>query len=97
MIKISKQHKADRLKYIEEACDKMKTELQQKKSELLMWVDQWQQMKAKKDKCKAEKKLLIATNEKLLKDERVHVEKILKLRAKLSEARKVIKLQITMK
>ena len=38
-IKISKQHKDDRLKYIEEACDKMKTKLQQKKNELLMWVD----------------------------------------------------------
>ena len=59
-----------------------------------MWVDQWRQMKAKKDKYKAEKKLLIATNEKLLKDERVHAKKILKLRAKLSKARKAIKLQI---
>ena len=61
-----------------------------------MWVDRWQQMKAKKDKYKAEKKLLIETNEKLLKDERVHAEKILKLKAKLSEARKAIKLQIIM-
>ena len=59
-----------------------------------MWVDQWQHMKAKKDKYKAKKQLLAATNEKLLKDERVHEEKILKLRAKLSEARKAIKLQI---
>ena len=59
-----------------------------------MWVDRWKQMKVKKDKYKEEKKLLIATNEKLLKDERVHAEKILKLRAKLSEARKAIKLQI---
>ena len=93
-IKLSKQHKAGQLKDIEEACDKMKTELQQKKNELLMWVDRWQQMKAKKDKNKAKKKLLIATNEKLLKDERVHAEKILKLKAKLSEAKKAIKLQI---
>ena len=38
-IKISKQHKANRLKYIEEAHDRLKTELQQKKNELLMWVD----------------------------------------------------------
>ena len=53
-------------------------------------------MKAKKNKYKVEKKSLAATNEKLLKDERVHEEKILKLRAKLSEARKEIKLQITM-
>ena len=59
-----------------------------------MWVDRCQQMKAKKEKYKAEKKLLKETNEKLLKDERVHAEKILKLKAKLSEARKAIKLQI---
>ena len=51
-------------------------------------------MKSKKDKYKAENNFLIATNEKLLKDERVHAEKILKLRAKLSKARKAIKLQI---
>ena len=40
-----------------------------------MWVDRWQQMKAKKDRYKAEKKLLAATNEKLLKDEKIHEEK----------------------
>ena len=70
----------------------LKTELQQQQNELLMWVDRWQQMKAKKDRYKAQKKLLVATNEKLLKDEKIHEEKILKLRAKLSEARKAIKL-----
>ena len=59
-----------------------------------MWVYQWQQMKAKKERYNAEKKLFTATNEKLLKDEKIHEEKILKLRAKLSEARKAIKLQI---
>ena len=95
-IKISKQHKADQLKDIEEARDRLKAELQQQKNELLMWVDRWQQMKAKKDKYKVEKKLLAATNEKLLEDERVHEEKILKLRAKLSEVSKAIKLQIAM-
>ena len=42
----------------------------------------------------SKKKLLDATNEKLLKDEKIHEEKILKLRAKLSKARKAIKLQI---
>ena len=68
----------------------LKIELQQQKNELLMWVDQWQQMKAKKDKYKVEKKLLAATNEKLPKDEKIHEEKILKLRAKLSEARKAL-------
>ena len=38
-INLSKQHKVDRLKYIEEAHDMLKTELQQQKNELLMWVD----------------------------------------------------------
>ena len=62
-LKISKQHKVDRLKEIEEAHDLLKTELQQQKNELLMWVDRWKQMKAKKDRYKAENKLLAATNE----------------------------------
>ena len=93
-INLSKQHNVDRLKDIEEARDRLKAELQQQENELLMWVDRWQKMKAKKDKYKEEKKLLAATNEKLLKDERIDEEKILKLRAKLSEARKSIKLQI---
>ena len=60
-----------------------------------MWVDRWQQMKAKKDRYKSKKQLLAASIEKLLKNEKSHEEKILKLRAKLSEARKAIKLQIT--
>ena len=51
-IKLSKQHKVDWLKDIEEARDMLKTELQKQKNELLMWVDRWQQMKAKKDKYK---------------------------------------------
>ena len=51
-------------------------------------------MKAKKDRYKVENILLAATNEKLLKDEKIHEEKILKLRAKLSKSRKAIKLQI---
>ena len=59
-----------------------------------MWVDRWQQMKAKKDRYKSEKQLLAASIEKLLKNEKRYEEKILKLRAKLSEARKAIKLQI---
>ena len=52
-IKLYKQHKVDRLKDIEGARDMLKTELQQQKNELLMWVDRWQQMKAKKDRYKA--------------------------------------------
>ena len=38
-IKLLKQHKADQLKDIEEARDRLKTELQQQNNELLMWVD----------------------------------------------------------
>ena len=59
-----------------------------------MWVDRWQHMKAKKDKYKSEKKLLAESNENFLKNEKHYEEKILKRRAKVSEARKSIKLQI---
>ena len=51
-IKLSQQHKVDRSNEIEEARDMLKTELQQQKNELLMWVDRWKQMKAKKDRYK---------------------------------------------
>ena len=51
-------------------------------------------MKEKNDKYKSEKKLLAEWNEKFLKNEKRYEEKILKLRAKLSKARKAIKLQI---
>ena len=60
-----------------------------------MWVDRWKHMKAKKDRYKSEKKLLADSNEKFLKNEKCYEEKILKLKTKLSEARKAIKLQIT--
>ena len=59
-----------------------------------MWVDRWKHMKAKKDRYKSEKKLLGELNEKFQKNEKRYDEKILKLRAKLLEARKSIKLQI---
>ena len=51
-IKLSRQHKNKRLKEEEEARVILKTELQQQKNELLMWVDRWKHMKAKKDKHK---------------------------------------------
>ena len=54
----------------------------------------WQHMKAKKDRYKSEKKLLAKSNEKFQKNEKRYEEKILKLRTKLSDGRKVIKLQI---
>ena len=93
-IKLSQQHKDNQLRE-EEARVVLKTNLQQQKNELLMWVDRWKHMKAKKDRYKSEKKLLAESNEKFLKIEKRYEEKILKIRAKLSEARKTIKLQIT--
>ena len=93
-IKIFQQHKDKQLKEEEEACVILKTKLQQQKNELLMWVDRWKHMKEKKERYKSEKKLLVESNEKFQKNEKRYEEKILKLRAKLSKARKAIKLQI---
>ena len=84
----------DKLKEAEEARDVLEAELYQKKNELLMWVRRWQQLKAKKNRCISEKKLLATLSDQLLKNEKHCEKKILKLKAKLSEARKVIKLQI---
>ena len=69
-IKISRQHKDKRLKEEEEARVILKTELQQQKNELLMWVDRWKHMKENKDRYKSENKLLAQSNEKLLKNEK---------------------------
>ena len=54
------------LEEAKEACNRLKSELHQKKNELLMWVDKWQQMKTKKTKFKMMNKLLIAYNDELM-------------------------------
>ena len=61
----------------------------------MAWLDRWQQVKTKKSNLKTENKSLGATNQEILKREESYKIEIFKLRAKLSEARRVIKLRIT--
>ena len=71
----------------------LKDEVQNLRSELLTWVKRWQDLKVKKDSLKTMKRSWITTNRKFLKREEQHKIENIKLRAKLSEARRVIKLK----
>ena len=70
----------------------LKDEVHNLRNELLTWIKQWQDLKEKKDTLKTLKKSQVITNRKLLKQEEQHKMESIKLRAKLSEARRVIKL-----
>ena len=62
--------------------------------ELLDWVNRWRELKLRKEKYIAARKSVIITNAQLLKQAERQRLKILELKAKLSEARRAIKLQI---
>ena len=63
------------------------------RAELLNWINRWKDMNIKKNQYKKAKKSMIDTNQHLL--EQVEQQKlvIIRLKAKLSEARRVINLQ----
>ena len=71
----------------------MKDEVQNLRSELLTWVKQWQDLKVKKDRLKTMKRSWITANRKFLKRDEQHRIENIKLKAKLSEAYRVIKLR----
>ena len=63
------------------------------RKELLDWISRWKEVSAKKDQYKKAKRSIISTNQHLL--ERIEKQniKIIRLKAKLTEARRVIALQ----
>ena len=65
------------------------------KGELVTWVNRWQELKLNKDKSKAVNISLTITHERLLKQLEQQKFKIVKLQARLSEARRGAKLQIS--
>ena len=71
----------------------LKDEVQNLRSELLAWVNRWQDLKVKKDKLKVVKRSLISANRKFLKREEQYKIETIKLSAKLSEARRIVNLQ----
>ena len=71
----------------------LKDEVQNLRNELLTWIKRWQDLKQKKDRLKTLKKSCIIANGKFLKHEEQHKMENIKLKAKLSEARRVIKLR----
>ena len=66
--------------------------MQNLRNELLTWIKRWKDLKEKKDRLKTLKKSWVIANRKILKQEEQHKMESIKLRAKLSEARRVIKL-----
>ena len=63
------------------------------REELLNWINRWKEMNIKKNQYKKAKKSMIGTNQHLL--EQVEKQKlvIIRLKAKLAEARRVVDLQ----
>ena len=63
------------------------------RKELLEWIGRWKEMSAKKNQYKKSKKSIIGTNQLLLKRIEKQNIKIIRLKAKLAEARRVVALQ----
>ena len=63
------------------------------RNELLNWLGRWENLRTKKAKIKTKNRFLLYENVRMLKhEERCKIE-IIKLKAKLFEARRAIKLQ----
>ena len=73
----------------------MKEEIKSLKNELLSWISKWKEMKMKKDRYKATKKFMTIMNQWLLEQTEHQKLKILKFKARLSEARWATKLQVS--
>ena len=73
----------------------LKDEVQNLRSELLTWVGRWQSLKMKKACLKTENKSLMSKNEEMLKHEEQYKTEIIKVKAKISEARRATRLHIS--
>ena len=72
----------------------LKDEVQNLRNKLLTWIKRWHDLKEKKDRLKTLKKSWVIANRKILKQEEQHKMESIKLRPKLSEAHRFIKLKI---
>ena len=73
----------------------LKDEVHNLRSELLTWFGRWQSLKTKKASLKTENKSLMSKNEEMLKHEEKNKTEIIKVKAKISEARRATRLQIS--
>ena len=62
------------------------------RNELLEWIDRWKKVNAKKNQYKKSKKSILSTNQLLLDQIEKQNTKIVRLKAKLAEARRVVSL-----
>ena len=62
------------------------------RKELLEWIDRWKKVNIKKNQYKKSKKSILSTNQLLLERIEKQNVKIIRLKAKLAEARRVVAL-----
>ena len=70
-----------------------KEEIKSLQNELLSWIRKWQEMKMKKDRYKTTKKSMAIMNQQLLEQTEHRKLKIMKLKARLSEAHRATQFQ----
>lgn len=73
----------------------MKDEITSLKADLTDWLEKWEVMKNKMNNYKNQKRALIVKNKNLLKQNKLHVPKIIKLKSKLKEVRRAIPVQVS--
>jgi len=82
----------DELKHCQSNAALIEEENRTFREEFLNWISRWKEMSTKKNQCKKSKRSIIGTNQHLL--ERIEKQnlKIIRLKAKLAEARRVVDL-----
>ena len=83
----------DELKHCQSNAALIEEENRTFREELLNWISRWKEMNIKKNQYKRAKKSIIGTNQHLLELIEKQKLEIIKLRAKLAEARRVVDLQ----
>ena len=83
----------DELKHCQSNAALIEEENRTFREELLNWISRWKEMSTKKNQYKKAKRSIIGTNQHLLEQIEKQNLKIIRLKAKLAEARKVVDLQ----
>ena len=83
----------DELKHCQSNAALIEEENRTFREDLLKWISRWKEMNVKKNQYKRANKSIIGTNQHLLEQIEKQKLEIIKLRAKLAEARRVVDLQ----
>ena len=83
----------DELKHCQSNAALIEEENRTFREELLNWISRWKEMRTKKNQYKKAKRSIIGTNQHLLEQIEKQKLNIIRLKAKLAEARRVVDLQ----